>query len=323
MSGEGPLAKLLTALINGASAQKKLERAVGEEFYRAADDVPDMFRRGRRYGQSRADLENQFGVQFRDYPGSTSVTVPGAAGKASMDYVMSPGPSDTATFPRYRPRVMFDTSMLAPPGTSSGAGAGRGAYAAMFGTLLENPELVNMVDSTGLTRRNEHRRNLNQAAALLRAPELSRQIALDPFQFAHQRRVDPEQFMRRSPVEQVGALQAEGALQTIRRMDETAHAAKGKAGGEEFAAKLQEARRRAFRSSDPADFSVLATLLREGESLGIPKSLYDTIGEGALRRAALVSDIVDGRPGARANLYSGLEFARGGGVRNGRGFFRR
>lgn len=313
MSGEGPLTKLLTALVNGASAQKKLERAIGEEFYRAADDTPDMFRRGRRYGQSRADLENQFGVQFRDYPGSTSVAVPGASGKASMDYVMNPDPSDTATFPRRRPRVMFDTSMLAPPGTYSGAGAGRGAYAAMFGTLLENPELVNMVASTGLTRRNEHRRNFNQAAALLRAPELSRQIALDPFQFAHQRRVDPEQFMKRSPIEQVGALQAEGALQTVRRLDETAHAAKG-ARGDAFAARLQEARRRAFSSSDPADFSALATLLREGEAFGVPKSLYDTIGEGALRRAALVSDIVDGRPGWREGLYSGLEFARGGRV---------
>lgn len=174
----GPLQKLFTAMLNGAGAQTKLERAIGEEFYRAADDVPDMFRRGRYYRSSRPGLEEQFGVKFADHgPYSTRVSVPGRStvGDARMDYVRHPGPSDTFAFPHERPRVMFDTVDLSAGVGGGGEGTGRQAYAAMYGDLLlDDPKLVNMVDTTGLTSRNEHRRNYNMAAAMLRDPRLSR-----------------------------------------------------------------------------------------------------------------------------------------------------
>ena len=55
---------------------------------------------------------------------------------------------------------------------------------------------------------------------------------------------------------------------------------------------------------------VLVALLRRS---GAPAIMYDTVGDAALRRAALVNDIMERRSG-RGHLYDLLEYSRGGRV---------
>jgi hypothetical protein len=121
--------------------------------------------------------------------------------------------------------------------------------------------------------------------------------------------IEPERFMRRPPEEQVGALQAQGALETLRKL-ETVY------GKEPRDSPIKGALQRMYeelipRIGDPAEFTEAAGKLRRAEAA---PHIYDTIGEAALRRAALVSDIVEGRPGARRHLFQGLEYRAGGRV---------
>lgn len=311
----GALAKLRAVLEEGGKGARALERRIGEAFYEAADTVPDMFRRGRTYAKGDEGLSKQFGVEIRrPDPYSAKVfSLDGLArGPAEMSYVYHPEPSDSFQFPYSRPRVTFETAELAGPTSvtqgafGTGAGSGRGVYAAMFGSLLNEPDLVNLPSS--LSSRNEHRRNFNQAAALLRDPRLAKQIATDPYQ-VWGALIEPEKFMTRPAADQVGALQGSGALQTLARLEAT------RAKEPSYSA-LRGPLRALYedlipRIEDPEAFKVGAGLLRKSEA---EPRFYDTVGEAALRRAALVSDIVEGRPNARRHLFQGLEYRRGGRV---------
>jgi hypothetical protein len=313
----GALAKLRAILEAGGKEARAIERLIGETFYDAADTVPDMFRRGRRFARGDENLGKQFGVEIRR-PDSYSAEIYAlnspAKGHAEMSYITQPGPSDSFRFPYARPRVEFDTTLLANrlnnfgDAFGSGGGSGRGVYGAMFGSLLEDPDLVNVTSS--LSSRNEHRRNFNQAAALLREPRLSRQIAVDPYQLlGPAAESGPELFMRRAAPDQVGALQGAGALQTLARLEKTYSK-------ESRDSALSGPLRSLYedlipRIEDPAAFKTGAGLLRKSEA---EPRFYDTVGEAALRRAALVSDIVEGRPNARRHLFQGLEYRSGGRV---------
>lgn len=313
----GALNKLRAIMEAGGKEARALERLIGETFYDAADSVPDMFKRGRQFARGDEDLGKQFGVEIRR-PDPYSAKVYSrdglARGPAEMSYVPHPDPSDSFKFPYSRPRVEFETSLLAGPSSitngafGTGTGSGRGVYGAMFGSLLENPDLVNVTSS--LSSRNEHRRNFNQAAALLREPRLARQIAVDPYQlWGPAGEWDPERFMRRAPPDQVGSLQGSGALQTLSRLERVY-------GKEPRDSDLRGPLRSLYedlipRIEDPAEFKRGAGLLRRSEA---EPRFYDTIGDSALRRAALVSDIVEGRPGARRHLFQGLEYRAGGRV---------
>lgn len=315
--------------VDGRSA-RAVERTIGEELYRAADTTPDMFQRGRSFADGRAGLEAQFGVQFEDLPqgDATLVNLPGqrieyapTISEHVYDAAISPksaltknaGIAGSGSFYPNDTRFMeFDTSGLAPFGAYGGGGAGRGAYAAMYGDLLDDPRKINFAST--LSQRNEHRRNYNQAAALLRDKRLAKQILIDPFQYdgsgLTRDRPNPQHFMERSPEEQVGALQAQGALQLYRKILKTAEhpdvfpdrrdAIRGLL-GDEF-----------YHSEDPASFAAMANDLRTS---GAPSREFDTIGASALRRAALLADIVGERPGGiRRSLLTGLEYRRGGKV---------
>jgi hypothetical protein len=206
--------------------------------------------------------------------------------------------------------IEFDTSGLNDPNGHGGGGAGRGVYAAMYGSLLDDPNKINF--ASRLSPRNEHRRNYNQSAALLRDPRLARQILIDPYQYdganVVRDRPTPQEFMRRPPEDQVGAMQALGALQLYKRLGRTINhpdtypdrVARMRS---TFGDLLQH-------EEDPRSFAAGANLLRNS---GAPSLVYDTIGASALRRAALVSDIVGERPGGiRKSLLHGLEYRRGG-----------
>jgi hypothetical protein len=115
--------------------------------------------------------------------------------------------------------------------------------------------------------------------------------------------------MRRAAPDQVGALQGAGALQTLARLEKTYSK-------ESRDSALSGPLRSLYedlipRIEDPAAFKTGAGLLRKSEA---EPRFYDTVGEAALRRAALVSDIVEGRPNARRHLFQGLEYRSGGRV---------
>lgn len=322
----GGLEILRAALASGGRDAARAVNAIGDRFYQAADDVPDMFQRGRQFGHNRWALGDQFGVHFApnpEEPGQTLVNTPGL--RISDMATMTESPYDKAIADEVfggslrharelgnRTMVGFDTSGLYDPnagyGQFSGAGAGRGVYGAMFGSLLDDPDKLNYV--TSLSARNQHRRNYNQAAALLRDPRLSRQILTDPFQVKHtERPIDQLDFLNMPPEHQVGTFQAEGALQTLNRLERLAR------NGQTFD-EMRSPIRDIYEdiiphSYDPYDFTRAAGILRRS---GASPELYDTIGASALKRAALVHDIAAGTPDARAHLFSGLEFRRGGGV---------
>ncbi len=328
MAGALSLLKQLLAIDNRAA--RAVERTIGEEFYRAADTTPSMFQRGRSFAEGRAGLEDQFGVKFEDLPqgNATLVNLPGqrieyAPTISEHVYDLSVHPKNSLTknagiagsgsfYPKDTRFMEFDTSGLAPFGSYGGGGAGRGAYAAMYGDLLDDPRKINF--TSALSQRNEHRRNYNQAAALLRDKRLARQILVDPFQYdgagLARDRPNPQYFMERSPEEQVGALQAQGALQLYNKILKTADhkdvypdmrdEVRGLL-GDDF-----------YHSEDPASFAAMANTLRRS---GAPSREYDTIGASALRRAALIADIVGERSGGiRRSLLDGLEYRRGGKV---------
>ncbi len=307
-----------------------IERAIGEEFYRAADTTPSMFQRGRSFAEGRAGLEDQFGVKFEDLPqgNATLVNLPGqrieyppTISEHEFELAIDPkypftkpsGIAGSGSYYQKDTRFMeFDTSGLAPFGSYGGGGAGRGAYAAMYGDLLDDPRKINF--TSALSHRNEHRRNYNQAAALLRDKRLARQILIDPQQYTGATLArdlpNPKYFMERSPEEQVGALQAQGALQLYNKILKTAnHKDTYPEMRDEVLGILGDD---FYHSEDPASFAAMANTLRRS---GAPSREYDTIGASALRRAALIADIVGERPGGiRRSLLDGLEYRRGGKV---------
>lgn len=319
---------LLKRILSGGG--RDAERAVvkiGDEFYRAADEVPDMFQRGRKYALTDPGLEQQFGVRIDRSLGPEGAFIYDAGGNAKGPASLNTVPYDEMAKNRWdQGRVFgdsgafgslptntkfteFDTFNLATPrGQSNGGGAGRGVYAAMFGMMARDPNLLNY--TSALTKRNAHRRSYNQAAALLREPSLARRIMVDPDQLTNtlDSAYDPMVFRRRSPEEQVGRLQSEGALSVLERLEKLQRHPETYDDARPHIRDLLT--RGLAREEDPAYFARAADMLRR---TGGPSHLYDTIGASALRRAALLGDIVEGDR-VRRNLFSGLEFAQGGRV---------
>lgn len=329
------LAKLKTALEPGGKEARRLMELIGEQFYTAADETPAMFQRGRKYALTDDGLSQQFGVRIdRDMgtaesglprpqsPGAgyfydSNLAAKGPASMFSVDYpemVKGGWGADNLNKDEigeyFDPNTRFaeiDAFNLKSPRGEGGGGAGRGVYAAMYGSLLQDPRLVNY--TSALSKRNEHRRSYNQSAALLRDPRLAKQILADTYQLPTNpdyRR--PVRFRQLTPEGQVGLLQSEGALELMKRIGATARSADLYPGVRE---KLYDITTRVLpQSEDPADFALAADALRRS---GAPAHLYDTIGASALRKAALVNDVVGGRP-MRRSLLEGLEYRVGGRV---------
>lgn len=326
------LRRILTG--GGRDAERAVVK-IGDEFYRAADDVPDMFQRGRKYALTDPGLEQQFGVRIDrslGRPGTSAgygsgffypphgANADGGATLSVSDYPeMAKSRWDTGRvfgtaedfgeLPKNTRFAQIGAYDLHGKGSSAGAGEGKGVYAAMYGSLLQDPRVINY--TSALTKRNAHRRSYNQAAALLRDPRLAKQIMVDPDQLTNtlDAAYNPMVFRRRSPEEQVGRLQSEGALSVLERLEKL----------ERHPETFDDARphvrdllkRGLAKEEDPGYFARAADMLRR---TGGPSYLYDTIGASALRRAALLGDIVEGDR-VRRNLFSGLEFAQGGPVR--------
>lgn len=328
MSAALNMLKRILAL--GGKDAERVATRVGDEFYRAAEEIPDMFQRGRKYALTDPGLEQQFGLQIDRslaQPGTSSGSGSGffipptgtARGSASMSVVDMPEMAknrwdqgrifdDFSKLPMNARFAEIDASNLSKPGSHGGGGAGRGAYAAMYGSLLQDPRIINY--TSALSARNAYRRNFNQAAALLRDPKLSKQIMVDPDQIRNMYDVsDAMQFRALVPEDQVGRLQIEGALQTLDRLEKTARHPEA---FDDARGPLGRIMRETLQNAeDPKEFARAADLLR---SSGAPAHLWDTVGASALRRAALVGDIVEGRR-LRRDLFRGVEFRRGGAVK--------
>lgn len=317
---EGALTRLLRAIVEGGATARAAERKVGEGYTRAAADESRMFQRGPSFARTDDGLEQQFGTRIDRSMGPEGALVwtDGAArGPASWQDYSFADMAGAGVVPHMTRREFnrfplgttfreFDTSQMGTATGQGGGGAGRSAYATLFGALVQDPSLMNV--SSSLSGRNQHRRNFNQAAAILREPRLSKQIIADPSQFREAGMRDPMEFLRRAPSEQLGALQTEGALQTMSKVRRTARHSE-----------TYDTKRGDLQSiidylipfeEDPLEFVKAANLLRRS---GADPLAYDTVGASALRKAAIVDDIFNNRT-VRKSLLPGLEFRRGGSV---------
>ena len=318
------LNQLRKILLAGGLDAKKAERLIGETFFTAADDVPGFFQRGRTFADGTKGLEEQFGTRVNREGNFAEIFAndPRTLGPAILDTYSQKRMlekmfandnlrrAEISEFPKQTNFVEYNTSDLEGPNLSGGTGAGKGVYATLFGMLNEDPYAVNF--TSALTDRNKHRRSYNQAAAILREPKLGKKILIDPYQVTHTpdgKSPRPRQFMKMDPVEQVGRLQAEGALQTLRRLENTMRSR------DTYPAQLPMIRDIAEETvpfgETSGDFARAADNLRRS---GAPASYYDTIGASALRKAGLIDDLFSQR-GLRRDLFQGLEFRRGGPVR--------
>jgi hypothetical protein len=327
------LLKLLRAAMDArapAPVPRAQTGALGQVFMDQARDNPAMFQRGRSFADSLEGLQDQFGVEFSSYRG----TAPSPSSPMEMrvrgGMAAHPASYHAMTFGDYldgmprshvdirrgfqdltdsSPIVEFDTTGFATSDTplSAGGGSGRGGYAALFGAQRLNPGAVNFAE--GLSGRNQHRRNYNQAAAIMRDPALADRIALGRDQVKLAARELPKgDFRGMAPSDQVGLLQTEGALRTMQRLGQTRiHP--------DTHPDIEPQIRRMIGElipfeDDPSEFARAANILRRS---GAPASYYDTIGASALKRAALAEDVLSGAP-LRRHLFDGLEYCAGGSV---------
>lgn len=193
----------------------------------------------------------------------------------------------------------FGTSEL-----SRGSGAGTRAYPAMYGNVLSDPNAYNI--KGGLTSSNAYRNNYALANAIMRDPKAGERLLASPEQFQHLA-VNPAELRHSGAERQVGALQTEGALQTLQRLS----AGFDKTGNMALRQKLLDLTDSLGSNISPADLQDAVNAVRAG-ALTNPTDL-GSIGPGALKKLGIVQDVVNGRP-VDPRVYRGLEFSSGGAV---------
>ena len=314
------LTELLKRLSEAAQQPGALER-VGAAFNRGAEQ-PGTFLKGRTLGDTPERLAAQFdwhppremGPSYYglDNPADPSqrayVKVLDRAGlKKYFDEEVVMGPNGISPFlersdglaphPDQRFHI-YDTAPL-----ESSSGAGTRVYPVLYGTTLLRPNTYNIKGL--LSGDNAHRNNYNLASMIMRRPDAGERLLASPEQFQHLK-VDPVQLRTAGPDAQVGALQAEGALQLLRRLD--ASAGRSRADRSQFMLDLPA---RLGSSRPPTDTMRLAQQLRSE-----PNSSLRTIGPKSMRQFGIVQDVLEGRP-VNPGAFRGLEYAGGGLVQAG------
>lgn len=237
----GALSKVIERLMRRREAadeaagalERKLSGKTEAQFLQQAEKVGDVytdelfknpqtfFERGRYFGDTEAELAQQFGTNL---PGRPSVglvrrSLPGRtpdgklqileethtpwgevdrAAKEYLNFTLSGAAGATVR--------EFDTADLA-----KGSNAGQKLYGAAYGALRLDPGAIN--HSSLLTPVNTARRSYNMAAAIARAPELGNQIAVYRRQLPGT--LTARRYHELSPKTQIGALQLSGASKTL------------------------------------------------------------------------------------------------------------
>lgn len=183
---------------------------------------------------------------------------------------------------------------------TQGSGSGTRAYPTMYGHI-RNEKAYNIKDV--LSGVNAYRNNYAMSNAIMRDPEMGKRLLVSPEQFQHLN-VDEGSF-RHAPADwQVGTLQTEGALQTLRRLNS---AGTGQS----------EATRRGLEGIPAA----LSSYMSPGDLQGVLEAVRSSgsqsarsIGPRAIRRLGIVNDAAQGR-NVNPDAFKGLEFRQGGPVR--------
>lgn len=358
MAGQGALSALATHLarLRAASTPERLPAAasrVGETFLRAADDVPDMFERGRSFADSARGLAEQFDTgpmrwvsrdnpisKYVDYhitanPKGTLVSDgAGLKGQAfskpglAAEYPMF---SRDASYPGLRQAMdagllgrinhVWDTQSM-----NLGTGAGTKVYASAFGNLSNMDPDADVNVSAGLSGVNSLRRSYNTASALARDPSLANRIIVAPSQLNSKADtwlnsglpLDVASFHKLSPAQQLGALQLVSAQRALESMRVALLRDQVKLNDvtDEPGTRLRRMNAIGAMNRDVPRFEDPDAAKAIAAAYAVsPSSATIPVGPRSIRKAQLVNDILGGSSFEDlAGRFSGLEFAQGGHV---------
>jgi hypothetical protein len=201
--------------------------------------------------------------------------------------------------PKNAKMYTFDTGPL-----NQGSGDGAKAYGTMYGDLLRDPDAYNIKEF--LTGSNKYRHNYSLANAIMRQPDAGKRLlpAIEQFQTLP---VDVNEFRGAPPELQVGALQVEGALQTLRNLR---------------AYQLSDRTPEGIKRKLDTLPSTLSSTMSPGDlqgALGVLNHKHPSVrstGGRTLRKLGIVQDALAGYDVDPA-AFRGLEFCKGGLVQAG------
>lgn len=314
MSGALKMLKAMLLRDGESELVRRAEQAVGERFLTAAEN-PKMFVKPKDLGKDNDSILRNTGGSFQELSNGSFLYYPSAGGAALHRPV---------TVARHmRSDLHRDAPWLTPQAVSElpvdgnfyridtadlhqGTGAGKEAYGAIYQRILNDPKGHNFTDA--LTDANVLRRNYNMGAALMRDQKAGRRILLDSDQAPHHKNIDVGEFRYRYPEEQLGVLQSEAALGVLERL-------------QRLAGLQQDPNRRGALARIAEDLTTAqrpeywrgaAELIRtpgKGGPQHNPGSKL--IGPSALKRAAIVNDLLDGKS-IEPSFFEQLEFRHGG-----------
>lgn len=193
----------------------------------------------------------------------------------------------------------------------AGSGEGKRLYPALYGDMLnEGPGVRNVIES--LTPANRVRHLQNRSNALMRDPErASKQLMVYP-PVLEPTGLNPNDFMRLAPEEQLGLMQKLGTLNTLHALEANLKRVQGTSSEGPLSYIPEE-----LGSFTPVEmFEPMAKALRTSRGQGGLSTMNQTrdpllYGANSLRKAGIVIDLLEGKPlnsrGAR-----GIEFKKGG-----------
>jgi hypothetical protein len=302
------LTALMEALLSKATARGGQD-AVGRAFLEGAERA-GTFERGREFAKTPEGLAAQFDFgkaePMTGQPSTVKVPDPQNHGAAAYMFANDQGGlRDLAKMYEGQPNGVqpfldagnlpdakfynFDTGSF-----EQGSGAGTRAYPTLYGNVLNEPGAMNIKDS--LSGPNAYRNNYALASAIMRQPDAGSRLLASPEQFQHLP-VDVTALRTAGPQAQVGALQIEGALQTLRRLNSAS--VQGARGLDNLPSMLSSTMR-------PDQLAQAVAALRASTSQSTRP-----IGPKALRRLGIVQDVLNGREVDPA-AFKRLEFKAGG-----------
>ncbi len=315
MSVWAELAELLAKKV-AAGVDAKATAKVGEKFLEGAE-LPGTFERGRQFAKTDAGLAAQFdwGVPQRVDP----------IQEGFHPYFIVPRPGDTkgayafgldaegvrkaeAQSAKWSPRNGMTPHMddikgrdyytFSTGNLRKNSGEGTSAYPTLYGLVSNRPGMINIKDD--LTAINAQRNNAHMANAIMRDPSLGERLWASPEQFNQLPGVDVRALKRAGAETQVGSLQTEGALSTLRRVDQVLGDPRMDPA---VRSRLLDSTQSLSSHASPAEIAQLARLLQQA---GTP-----SLGERSLRRAGIVRDVLEDRP-VNPEAFKRLEFSQGG-----------
>ena len=205
---------------------------------------------------------------------------------------------DAQSLPKDGRFYTFDSGAL---GESSGAG--KRAYPTMYANVLNEPGAFNIKDSLLLP--SQYRNNYALASMIGRRPDAGQRLLSSPEQWKNLN-IDPAEFANQSPDFQVGALQSEGALQTLRRFQAAADSA---GPGSPLYGRIQAlSGQLGSATSNPGVINSGLSALRATGS-----SSADSMGASTLNKLGMILDSSQGSP-VNLKRFNQLEYRSGGKV---------